>query len=80
METYNTLFKLEELLSAITKSSESAFGSGEIRYQMLKLVPDVTLETVLQTRNTFYGTRYLSHCSACFAFNPLFVNWVTSDS
>jgi len=30
------------------------------------------------TRNTFYGTRYLSHCYARFAFNPLFVNWVTS--
>ena len=28
------------------------------------------------TRNTFYGTRYLSHCSARFAFNPLFINWV----
>jgi len=30
------------------------------------------------TRYTFYGTRYLSHCSTCFAFNPLYVNWVTS--
>ena len=30
------------------------------------------------TRSTFYGTRYLSHCYAYFAFNPLFVNWVTS--
>ena len=29
------------------------------------------------TRNTFYGTRYLSHCYARFAFNPLFINWVT---
>jgi len=28
----------------------------------------------LITRNTFYGTRYLSHCSTHFAFNPLFVN------
>ena len=31
-----------------------------------------------KTRNTFYGTRYLSHCFTRFAFNPLFVNWVTS--
>jgi len=30
------------------------------------------------TRNTFYRTRYLSHCNARFAFNPLFVIWVTS--
>jgi len=31
-----------------------------------------------KTRNMFYGTRYLSHCSTCFACNPLFVNRVTS--
>jgi len=36
------------------------------------------IRVVLSTRNTFYGTRYLSHCYARFAFNPLFVNWVTS--
>ena len=33
--------------------------------------------TFLYTRNTFYGTRYLSHCYARFALNPLFINWVT---
>jgi len=33
---------------------------------------------LVKTRNMFYGTRYLSHCSTRFAFNPLFVNWVTS--
>jgi len=37
-----------------------------------------TSSIIYPTRNTFYGTRYLSHCSAHFAFNPLFVNWVTS--
>ena len=31
------------------------------------------------TRNMFYGTRYLSHCFTRFAFNPLFVNWVTTS-
>jgi len=31
----------------------------------------------MKTRNTFYGTKYLSHCYALFAFNPLFINWVT---
>ena len=36
------------------------------------------LSVLCSTRNAFYGTRYLSHCSARFAFNPLFVNWVTS--
>ena len=36
------------------------------------------VEIPLCTRNTFYGTRYLSHCYARFAFNPLFVKWVTS--
>jgi len=48
METYNTLFKLEELVSAITKSTDSAVGPDEIHYQMLKHLPDVTLETLLQ--------------------------------
>ena len=31
-----------------------------------------------ETISAFCGTWYLSHCSARFAFNPLFVNWVTS--
>jgi len=40
--------------------------------------PKGTLCTIAyETRNTFYGTRYLSHCYARFAFNPLFINWVT---
>ena len=51
METYNTLFKLEELVSAITKSTDSAVGPDEIHYQMLKHLPDVTLETLLQIIN-----------------------------
>jgi len=36
------------------------------------------IEMLFVTRNTFYGTRYLSHCSTGFVLNPLFVNWVTS--
>jgi len=36
------------------------------------------LQKICITRNTFYGTRYLSHCYARRVFNPLFVNWVTS--
>ena len=37
----------------------------------------ITLGFLVITRNTFYGTRYLSYCYARFAFNPLFINWVT---
>ena len=51
METYNTPFKLEEFVSAITKSTDSAVGPDEIHYQMLKHLPDVTLETLLQIIN-----------------------------
>jgi len=41
-------------------------------------VLQLLISQLFLTRNTFYGTRYLSHCSARFAFNPLFVNRVTS--
>jgi len=51
METYNSLFKLEELISAITKSADSTVGPYEIHYQMLKHLPDITLETLLQIIN-----------------------------
>jgi len=51
METYNTLFKLEELISAITKSKDSGIDPDEIHYQILKHHPDVTLETLLQIIN-----------------------------
>jgi len=36
------------------------------------------IDVVTITRNTFYVTRYLSHCYARFAFKPLFINWVMS--
>jgi len=51
METYNSVFKLEELVSAITKSTDSAVGPDEIHYQMFKHLPDVTLETLLHIIN-----------------------------
>jgi len=51
METYNTFSKLEELVSAITKSTDSAVGPDEIHYQMLKHLPNVTLGTLLQIIN-----------------------------
>jgi len=44
MVTYNTIFKLEALISAITKSTDSAVCPDEIHYQMLKHLPYVTLE------------------------------------
>ena len=51
METYDTLFKPEQLVSAITKSTDSAVCPDEIHYQILKHLPDVTLGTLLQIIN-----------------------------
>jgi len=48
---HNTLFKLEELISAITKSADSTVGPYELHCQMLKHLPDITLETLLHTMN-----------------------------
>ena len=59
-------------------------GTSSLAYYRTNAFPDAhptvythTVKMMKQTRNTFYGTRYLSHCYACFAFNPLFINWVT---
>jgi len=38
-----------------------------------QLMPLLNNTDVSLTRNSFYGTRYLSHCSKRIAFNPLFV-------
>ena len=43
----------------------------------ISLITKSNIRMHSSTRNTFYGTRYLSHCYARFAFNPLFINWVT---
>jgi len=70
---------------------ESAFNDEKLT-EMMPLIVVETLnmaryvthssnmqsQDIFKTRNAFCGRSYLSHCSARFAFNPLFVNWVTS--
>ena len=50
-EIYNTDFNLDELVEAIQLSHDSATGPDEIHYQMLKHLPDTSLETLLNIFN-----------------------------
>ena len=51
----------------------------KVQTPLVRFNVDLTVPLICcSTRNTFYGTRYLSQCYTRFAFNPLFVNWVTS--
>jgi len=45
---------VDELTSAISKSHESAVGPDDIHYQMLKLLPDAALETLLHVLNDIW--------------------------
>ena len=45
-EIYNKDFNLDELVEAIQLSHDSATGPDEIHYQMLKHLPDTSLETL----------------------------------
>ena len=45
-EIYNKDFNLDELVEAIQLSHDSAAGPDEIHYQMLKHLPDNSLETL----------------------------------
>ena len=46
-EIYNKDFNLDELVEVIQLSHNSATGPDEIHYQMLKHLPDNSLETLL---------------------------------
>ena len=48
-EIYNKDFNLDELVEAIQLSHDSATGPDEIHYQMLKHLPDTSLETPLES-------------------------------
>ena len=60
-ETYNSLFSIDELSKAITKSSDSAVGPDDIHYQMLKHLPESALSTLLHIFNKHW-------CSESFPF------------
>ena len=55
-EIYNKDFNLDELVEAILLSHDSATGPDEIHYQMLKHLPDTSLETLLNIFNYIWTT------------------------
>ena len=57
-EIYNKDFNLDELVEAIQLSHDSATGPDEIHYQMLKHLPDTSLETLLNIFNYIWTTDY----------------------
>ena len=55
-EIYNKDFNLDELVEAIQLSHDSATGPDEIHYQMLKHLPENSLETLLNIYNYIWTT------------------------
>ena len=55
-EIYNKDFNLDELVEAFQLSHDSATGPDEIHYQMLKHLPDTSLETLLNIFNYIWTT------------------------
>ena len=51
-----TDFNLDEFVEAIQLSHDSAPGPDEIHYQMLKHLPDTSLETLLNIFNYIWTT------------------------
>ena len=55
-EEYNNLFNLDELLDAIKQSHDSATGPDEVHYQMLKHLPESSLQALLGIFNHIWTT------------------------
>ena len=55
-EEYNSLFNFDELLEAINQSHDSATGPDEIHYQMLKHLPESSLQALLSIFNHIWTT------------------------
>ena len=53
-EEYNNLFNFDELLEAINQSNDSATGPDEIHYQMLKHLPESSLQALLSIFNKIW--------------------------
>ncbi len=56
LEKYNKLFAIEELLSALKQSNNTATGSDKIHYEILKNIPVACLNTVLDIFNIIWET------------------------
>ena len=61
-EDYNNPFNILELKDAIQKSHDTATGSDEIHYQMLKHLPDSALLTLLHIFNDIWTTGIFPEC------------------
>ena len=55
-ENYNKLFIRRELTDALQASHDTAVGPDEIHYQIIKHLPDISLEALLQTFNNIWTT------------------------
>ena len=55
-KSYNQPFSMDELRAAIHKAHDSATGPDHIHYQMLKNLPELTLDTLLRVFNDFWVT------------------------
>ena len=56
-EDYNKLFNFDELLEAINQSHDSATRPDEIHYQMLKHLPESSLQALLNIFNDIWTHR-----------------------
>ena len=54
MEDYNAPFKMGELVDSIKKSHDTAVGPDDIHYQILKHLPECTLDTLLNIYNQIW--------------------------
>jgi ribonuclease HI len=55
-ESYNKLFSLKELKSALKKSHDTSAGPDEIHYQLLKHLPTTSLKVLLDIYNEVWQT------------------------
>jgi len=60
-ESYNLPFSKTELSSAIRKAHDSATGPDNIHYQMLKNLPEIALDTLLNVSSMICGLQIISH-------------------
>ena len=59
---YNLPFTLSELKESLQKSHETAFGSDEIHYQILKHLPNSSLQTLLDIFNPIWRNGTFPKC------------------
>ncbi|CAC5370120.1 unnamed protein product [Mytilus coruscus] len=53
-ENYNKLFSLEELKTSLSMAHDTACGPDNIHYQLLKHLPDSSLESLLKLMNNIW--------------------------